>query len=172
MRRLALLLVLCAALVGCTAITDQANLQIRIEDAGFSRVTTFHRSINGTDILEVTASGTGKKPDEVAEIVWDSYPEHVDQLLITLNGTQKTYTNEELRSAFGERQITERPDDDADTARTIITWIIVAAVVFVLFIVGLIVLIVVLVRRSNRRKQQPPQYPPPGWPPAGPPPAA
>lgn len=175
MRRLALLLLLCATLAGCTAISDQADLQTRIDNAGFSRISTFHRSVNGTDFLEIRASGPGKKADEIAEIVWDTYPEHIDQLQVVLDGTEQTYTNDELRTAFGERLITERPDDDGDTARTVITWVIVAVVAVLLFIVGLIILIVVLVRRSNRRKQQqPPHYPPPppGWPPAGPPPAA
>lgn len=157
MRRLALLVLLCATLAGCAAIADLASLQTRVQDAGYRNVSLYHRSNNGTDLLEITASGSG--PDQVAEIVWDTYPEHIDQLSITLNGTQKVYSEAELREAFGERQVTEKPDDDTDVMKSVITWLIVGAVVFLLFLVGMIVLIVVLVRRSRRRKQ-----PHPGWP--------
>ncbi|PWK86384.1 hypothetical protein C8D88_105433 [Lentzea atacamensis] len=167
MRRLALLVLLCATLVGCAAIADLAALQTRVQDAGYQNVSLYHRSDNGTDLLEITASGSD--PDQVAEIVWDTYPEHVDQLSITLNGTQKVYSEAELREAFGERQVTVKPDDDTDVMKSLFTWLIVGAVVFLLFIIGLIILIVVLMRRSRRRKAQ--QQPYPGWP-AGPPPAA
>ncbi|MFS8095654.1 hypothetical protein LFM09_00785 [Lentzea alba] len=173
MRRLALLVLLCASLVGCAAIADLANLQIRIEDAGYTNVSLFHRSNNGTDLLEITA--TGSDPEKVAEIVWDTYPEHVDQVAITLSGTPKVYTEAELQAAFGDRAVTEKPDDDSDIMKSIMTWLIVGVIVFVLLIAGVIVLVVVLVRRSNRRKaQQQPYYPPPppGWQPPGPPPAA
>jgi hypothetical protein len=174
MRRLALLALLCVTLVGCAAIADLAGLQTRIEDAGYRNVSLYHRSNNGTDILELTASGSDPAHDHegLAEIVWDTYPEHLDHLSITLNGTQEVYDEADLREAFGERQVTEKPDDDADVMKSLVTWLIVGAIVFVLFVVGVIILVVVLVRRSNRRKaQQMQQYPPPGWPPAGPPPA-
>ena len=174
MRRLALLVLLCATLVGCAAIADLANLQIKIEDAGYTNVSLYHRSNNGTDLLEITASGSD--PDQIAEIVWDTYPEHVDQVAITLGGTQQVYSEADLSEAFGERQVTVKPDDETDVMKSIVTWLIVAAVVFLLLVIGVIILVVVLVRRSRRRKaQQPPYYPPPppsGWPPAGPPPAA
>lgn len=170
MRRFALLVLLCATLVGCAAIADLASLQTRVQDAGYRNVSLYHRSHNGTDLLEITASGSD--PDQVAEIVWDTYPEHVDKVSITLNGTEKVYSEADLRDAFGERQVTEKPDDDADVMKSLVKWLIIGAVVFLLFVVGLIILIVVLVRRSRRRKaQQPPQHYP-GWPPAGPPPAA
>ena len=172
MRRLALLLLLlCSALVGCGVIGDLADLQARLTDAGYTGVNTNHMSTNGTDRLEVTARSNdpAKTTDEIAEIVWDSYPQHVDQVWVGLNETYETYSADDLRAAFGERQVTEKPDDDADVGRTIVTWLIVAAVVFLLFLAGVIVLVVFLVRRSNRRKaQQQPYYPPPppGWPPA------
>jgi hypothetical protein len=168
MRRLALLVLLCATLVGCAAIADLATLQTHIQDAGYKNVSLYHRSDNGTDLLEITASGSD--PDKVAEIVWDTYPEHVDQVSITLNGTQKEYSEADLRSAFGERQVTEKPDDDTDVMKSVLTWLIVGAAVFLLLVVGLIILIVVLVRRSRRRRAPQPYHP--GWPPAGPPPAA
>ncbi|MFC3897608.1 hypothetical protein ACFOWZ_39545 [Lentzea rhizosphaerae] len=171
MRRVAPLLLLCLALAGCGLIGDLASLQARLTDAGYTNVSTDHSSINGTDRLEVTASSDdpAKTVEQIAEIVWDSYPQHVDQVSIALNETYEVYTADALREAFGERLVAEKPDDDADVGRTIVTWLIVAAVVFLLFVAGLVVLIVFLVRRSNRRRaQQQPYYPPPppGWPPA------
>jgi hypothetical protein len=168
MRRLALLLLLCAGLAGCGVISDLADLQTRLKDAGYSGISTDHGSINGSDRLEVRASSSdpAHSTDQIAEIVWDSYPRHLDQVSVALNGTHEVYSADDLRKAFGERQVTERPDDDG---RTVVTWLIVAAAVFLLFLVGLVVLIVFLVRRSRRRTvqqfppQNPPQYPPPGW---------
>jgi hypothetical protein len=159
MRRFALFVLLCATLVGCAAIADLASLQTRIQDAGYQNVSLYHRSNNGTDLLEITASGSD--PDQVAEIVWDTYPEHVDQVSITLNGAETVYSEADLRDAFGERQVTEKPDDDTDVMKSLVTWLIVGAAVFLLLAIGLIILIVVLVRRSRRRKaQHPPYYPP------------
>ncbi|MGW6931345.1 hypothetical protein ACWGE0_14895 [Lentzea sp. NPDC054927] len=167
MKRLALLLFLAATLAGCGVISDMADLQVRLKDAGYTSVSTDHGSVNGSDRLEVRAASSdpGHSTDQIAEIVWDSYPQHLDQVSVTLNGTYEVYSEDDLNKAFGDRQVTEKPDDDADTTRTIVTWLIVGAVVFLLFLVGLIVLIVFLVRRSRRTKTQ--QYPPPpGWPPA------
>ncbi|GAB2867769.1 hypothetical protein GCM10027200_80220 [Lentzea nigeriaca] len=165
---MALLVLLCATLVGCAAIADLATLQSHIQDAGYKNVSLHHRSHNGTDFLEITASGSD--PDKVAEIVWDTYPEHLDHVSITLNGTQKDYSEADLRSAFGERQVTEKPDDDTDVMKSVITWLIVGAVVVLLLVAGVIILIVMLVRRSDRRKARQPHHP--GRPPAGPPPSA
>lgn len=159
MRRLALLVLLCATLAGCAAIADLAALQTRIESAGYQNVTLHHRSDNGTDLLQIRASGPD--PDQVAEIVWNTYPEHVDEVSITLDGTATTYSEAELRDAFGERQVTEKPDDDTDVMKSVVKWLIIGAVAFALLVVGLIILIVVLVRRSRRRgPQHPPYYPP------------
>ncbi|GLY50865.1 hypothetical protein [Lentzea sp. NBRC 102530] len=163
MRRLALFVLLCVTLAGCGVIGDVADLRARLIDAGYAGVAIYQTSTNGTDRVEVgatTQDGT-KSNYDVAEIVWDSYPRHVDELRVMLNATVTQYTAEELRVKFGERGVTEKPDDDTDLGRTIITWLIVAAVVFLLFVVGVIVLIVFLVRRSRRRRvQQPPFYPP------------
>ena len=171
MRRLGLFLLLCLALAGCGALEDQTTVHSRLTDAGYTNVSTYHRTHNGTDRFEVTASSADqtRTADEIAEIVWDSYPQHVDEVAVALNGTGEVYTAEQLQEAFGDRQVTVKPDDDADVGRTIATWLIVGAVVFLLFVVGVIVLIVVLTRRSRRRRQQQQPYyppPPPGWPPA------
>lgn len=162
MKRLALLLLLCTALAGCGAVTDMTDLHSRLTDAGYTRISTNQGSVNGTDRLEVRASGAGPRhaTDEIAEIVWNTYPQRLDQVSITLNESHEVYKEEDLRAAFGERQVTEKPAEDV--GRTIVTWLIVGAVVFLLFLAGMIVLIVFLVRRS-RRRTVPPQYPPPGW---------
>ncbi|MEU0878372.1 hypothetical protein ABZ345_07240 [Lentzea sp. NPDC005914] len=171
MRRFALFVLLCAALVGCGAIADLATLQARIQDAGYKNVSLYHRSHNGTDTLEITASAENPALDDerIGKIVWETYPEHIDKLTITLNGSKNTYAEATLRDTFGERQITEKPDDDTDVMKSLFTWLIVGVVVFLLLGIGVIVLIVVLVRRSRHNSPPPP---PPAWPPAGPPPVA
>ncbi|KJK47793.1 hypothetical protein UK23_19355 [Lentzea aerocolonigenes] len=168
MRRFALFVLLCAALTGCASLADLATLQSRIQHEGYQKVSVYHRSNNGTDTLEISASGSD--PDKVAEIVWDTYPEHLDRLVITLDGTGKRYTEADLREAFGERQVTEKPDDDADVTKTIVTGVVVAAVTFLLLGAGAVVLVVVLMRRARHRKaqqylqQQQPYYRPPSGP--------
>ncbi|ANZ39139.1 hypothetical protein BBK82_26765 [Lentzea guizhouensis] len=172
MRRLGLLLLVCLALAGCGALSDQTTVHTRLADAGYTNVSTFHGTNNGTDRFEVSASSSDqeKTTEQLAEAVWNSYPQHVDQLTVTLNGTSEVYSAEQLQQAFGDRHVTVKPDDDAATDRTILTWLAVAAGVFLLLVTGAVVLVVVLVRRSRRRKQQPHQVylanPPPGWPPA------
>jgi hypothetical protein len=160
MRRLSLLLLLCAALAGCGVISDLTDLQARLKDAGYTDVSTDHGSVNGADRMEVRAASSDPmhSTDQIAEIVWDSYPQHLDQLSISLNGTYEVYSEDDLRKAFGERKVTEKPDDDAGTMQTVATWLIVGAVVFLLFLAGMVILIVVLVRRSRRRQMPPPQY--------------
>ncbi|MDX8035750.1 hypothetical protein SK803_36600 [Lentzea sp. BCCO 10_0856] len=169
MKRLALFVLLCAALAGCGALDDVLSLRTRVQDAGYTSVSVYHRSHNGTDTLEITASAEDQAHDyeQIAKIVWDTYPEHLDQLSIKLNGTRQTYAEATLRDTFGERQVTEKPDDDAAAMKSAVTWMIVGLVVFLLLGIGATILVVVLVRRSRSRN---PRYPPPPtWPPAGPP---
>jgi hypothetical protein len=156
MKRLGLLLLLCTALVGCGAITDMADLQTRLKDAGYTGVSTDQGTVNDVTRLEVRASSTdaAHSTKQIAEIVWDTYPQHVDQVSVVLNTSQEVYSADELRSAFGEREVAEKPAEDV--GGTIVTWLIVGAVVFLLFLAGLIVLIVFLVRRSRRMQQYPP----------------
>ena len=171
MRRFALFVLLCAALVGCGALDDVLSLRTRIQNDGYTNVSVFHQSHNGTDTLEITASAEDPAHDDerIGKIVWDTYPEHIDKLAITLNGSKNTYAEATLRDTFGERQVTEKPDDDAAAMKSVITWLIVGVVVFLLLGIGVIILVVMLIRRS-RRNSPPPS--PPAWPPTGPPPDA
>lgn len=157
MRRFALFVLLCAALAGCAVLDNVLSLRTRVQEAGYTNVSVFHRTHNGTDTLEITASAEDPAHDaeQVAEIVWDTYPEHVDKLSIMLNGSRQNYAEADLRDAFGERQVTEKPEDDAAVMKSVMTWLIVGLVVFLLLIVGVIILIVFLVRRSRRKAQQP-----------------
>lgn len=163
MKRLALLLLLCTALAGCGVITDMADLQTRLTDAGYTGVSTNQGSVNGVDRLEVRAAGSDPRhsTDSIAELVWETYPQRLDQVSITLNEAHEVYKEEDLRAAFGARGAAEKAAEDVSR-----TWLIVGVVVFLLFLAGLVGLIVFLVRRSRRQTvppQYPPQYPPPGW---------
>ncbi|MET9629676.1 hypothetical protein ABZX92_19645 [Lentzea sp. NPDC006480] len=112
MRRLALFVLVCATLAGCGALDDVLSLRTRIQGDGFTNVSVFHRSHNGTDTLEITASAADPAHDDerVAKIVWNTYPEHIDKLAITLNGSKNTYAEATLRDTFGERQVTEQQE--------------------------------------------------------------
>ena len=149
MKRLALLLLFCTALAGCGVVNDMADLQSRLTDAGYTRVSTNQGAVNGTNRVEVRATGAGPRhsTDQIAEIVWNTYPQRLDQVSITLNESREVYKEDDLRATFGERAVAERPAEDV--GRTIVTWLIVGAVVFLLFLAGLVVLIVFLVRRSR-----------------------
>lgn len=161
MKRLALLLILGLALAGCGAVTDMTDLQTRLKDTGYTGIATDQGTVNGVTRLEVRASSSdpAHSTKHIAELVWDSYPQHVDQISVVLNNSQEVYSEKALRTEFGERGVTEKAAEDV--GRTVVTWLLVAAVVFLLFLAGLIFLIVFLVRRSRRRA---PRYPPPpGW---------
>uniref|UniRef100_UPI001302C9EB hypothetical protein n=1 Tax=Lentzea kentuckyensis TaxID=360086 RepID=UPI001302C9EB len=131
-------------------------------DAGYTGVATDHGSVNGTDRLEVRAAGSDPthSTDEIARLVWETYPQRLDQVSITLNESHEVYSEDDLRATFGERGVSEKAA--GDVGRTIVTWLIVGAVVLLLCLAGLTFLIVFLVRRS-RHRALPSQYPPPGW---------
>ncbi|KOV84492.1 hypothetical protein [Nocardia sp. NRRL S-836] len=182
MRRLGLLLLLCLALTGCDMLNDQTTLHFRLAEAGYTTLSSYHSISGEIDHFEVTASSADRTrtTEQLAEVVWDAYPQHVDHLSVTLNGTSEVYSAEQLQQAFGDRQVTEKPDDDAEVNRTIMTWLTVAAVVVLLVLSGWLVLVGLRSHGSPRRGQQPPtpQQTPPRHnvylvnPPPGPPPTA
>lgn len=163
LRRLAPLLLCIAVVGGCASLGDVMDLSKRVQDAGYRDVSVNHSSNNGFDSLSISASGkSGADPDEIGRIVWDTYPEHIDELRLDLDGKPLVATEAQLRSAFGDRKVTEKPDDDEAAAKQIVMWVGIGIAVFLLLVIGVIILIIVLVRRSKRRRMPPPppQYPP------------
>ena len=139
---------------GCASLGDVMALSGRIKDAGFTDVSVNHNTKDGFDSLIISANGPADaKPDDIGRIVWDTYPEHIDELRLTLNGKAATATEAQLKEQYGERKIALKPDDDEAAAKRVIMLVggIIAGVMLVLL--GVIVLIVVLVRRNRRTRQ-------------------
>ena len=154
---------------GCSAVNELLQLAARIERAGYANVETFHSFGTGSsNEVTVDASvGRGEPApagnQEIAEIVWTTYPRRFELLSITLDGDRELFERGELTALFGARDpsLDEREFSDDLTAgiRT-------AGIVFGLLVVVAVVVIVLLVRRSRRRRAQRwPGMPPPA--PAG-----
>ncbi|GLZ33428.1 hypothetical protein Lesp02_56160 [Lentzea sp. NBRC 105346] len=139
---------------GCASLGDVMSLSGKIKHAGFTDVSVNHNTSNEFDSLSISANGPADaKPDDIGRIVWDNYPEHIDELRLVLNGKSAVATEAQLKEAYGERKIALKPDDDAAAAKRVVMLVagIIAGVM--LLLLGGIVLIVVLVRRKRRSPQ-------------------
>jgi hypothetical protein len=176
-----------AALVaGCGAVTELLELEERIERQGYDVDGVFHDDFGqGRNEVQIdAATGRGLPPpegaEEIAGIVWETYPRRFDRVVVTLDGQDEVFPRSTLQEAFGPRptRLDEREfQDDIEEGfrRVALGFAIGLAVVAI----GIVVLVVVLRRR--RRNAPPPPPPPPygpgpgsGWypppPPPGPPP--
>lgn len=110
-----LLCVLAAA--GCFSLDEMEELKSRIVDAGYTDVGVGHIvDISGFDTVDVMAnqpSATDEGTD-ITRLVWHTYPEEVDEVVVTLNGVSRSATREEMLQAFGSRQLESNPDEDTD----------------------------------------------------------
>lgn len=160
-RRLSAVLLCLLVVAGCGALTEVVNLSSRIKDAGYSDVQANHNVSNGFDTVSITARGGPADGDgeDIARLVWDTYPAEVDQLVLHLNGKEYAATNAELEKAFGPRKI--RPDPDNAISGTSILWWLVGIGLFLLLLVGGLITILVVVMRKRRRRQMAMQPPPP-----------
>ena len=153
---------LIAALVGgCGMLTDVASLQDRIAAAGYQQVKVSHELTNGRDVLTVAAltpdgRATIDNIDEIARIVWETYPRTVDELNLTINGRSTgPISRDELTQAFGAR------DPELDKGTGIGRILLIALLVVLTILALIVVLVVVLVRRGRRaRRDLAPPYPP------------
>jgi hypothetical protein len=175
------------AVAGCSAVTELVELGERIERRGYRNVETFHDDFaTATNEVQVQASvGRGQEPpdgnDEIAGIVWETYPRRFDSVRVELGGEVVQYSREDLQTVFGPRdeRLDEREfsDDVQGGIRTV------GIVALAVLAVGGGLLTWFLVRRSRRKRNQPPPWgygpppggygPPGGWrppPPPGPPP--
>ncbi len=170
---------------GCSTVNELIQLSERIERRGYDAVSVFHEDF-GTGRNEVqvdAASGRGLGPpqglDDIAEVVWDTYPRRFDSIAVTLDGQSELYDRSELQEQFGVRD--ERLDEKefGDEVTGAIRGVAIGAAVFLVLVVVLVVVIIVLVRRRRQRRPPPPPNPfggygPPAWrpppPPAAPPP--
>ena len=160
-------LVVLAVGAGCSAVTELLQLSSRIERAGYTGVEVFHNFGSGSS-SEVTVDasvGRGEPPpagqQEIAEIVWTTYPRRFDLLTVTLGGDLASFERSELTALFGPR---DPSLDEREFSDDVTSGIRTASIVFGLFALVAVVVVVVLVRRSRRRRAQ--QWP--GMPPSAP----
>lgn len=181
----ALLLVAAGAAAGCSSINELLQLEERIERRGYSVSSTFHDDFGaGRDEVQIEASrNRGQAPpdgtEEIAGIVWDTYPRRFDTVAVRLDDDARTFSRGDLQERFGLRA--ERLDERefSDDVRSGIRGVAIGAAVAVGLGIVAIVVTIVLLRRNRRRHPPPPPPPPPpgygtGWypppPPPGPPP--
>lgn len=139
-----LLCVLVAA--GCASLAELSNLSSRIQDKGYTGISVRHQTSNGVDTLAVAAYNLDQKTDDgetIFRLVWDTYPEEVDRVVVTVNDQTRSATEEELRKAFGARNIQPVGDSGSSTA---VVWVILIA-----FLILTTVITTVAVRRRRRR---------------------
>ncbi|WP_156077349.1 hypothetical protein [Saccharothrix sp. NRRL B-16314] len=158
-RLLALLMVFLVA-AGCASLTELANLQSRIQEEGYTETSVYHRTSNGVDTLTISASTTAKDDDgeRIARIVWDTYPDEVDQLVVTVNGKANSASHGQMEQAFGPRKINPQGSGGGSVGG----WVAGVGLLLLLLLGGVIAVLVVRSRRRTRRIQlmhQQPQYP-------------
>lgn len=166
---LAGMLICVLALVGCSSLVALSELQSDLQSAGYESQNINHNVMNGHSTLLINAAMPHGVPSEddanqIAEIVWTTYPAEVDELVITINGQQLMDASAaDLKERFGERPASLKAPDGGGTNVLLIVVILVVAALFA----GLVVL---LWRRGRRPPppvappsyQQPPyQQPPP-----------
>lgn len=151
----------------CSTIDELFQLEERIEREGYRVTNVFHEDF-GTGRNEVQIEADSHRGldgtagvEEIAEVVWTTYPRRFDTLAITLDGDQDVLTRGELQERFGPRaaRLDEREFSD-DVTGAIRTAAIAAAIGLVVVAIA-IVLIVRAVRKRRRNR-------PPGPPPYGP----
>jgi hypothetical protein len=180
----------------CSAINELLDLEARIEREGYRVDDVFHDDFSGSrNEVQIHAdSNRGLDPpdgqEEIAGIVWETYPRRFESVAVELDGEDATFTRSQLQERFGPRVARldehEFSDDVTGTIRTAA----IAGLVGLVVLVAAAVAVVVTVRRRRRRRgppppplagpgghgppgggwapPPPPSAPPPGWtPPAG-----
>lgn len=159
-------LVLAIAAPACSTLDELFQLEERIEREGYRVTNVFHEDFGGganevqvdADRNRGLAGAEGR--EEIAGIVWTSYPRRFQTVAITLDGDLQVFSRGELQERFGPRA--ERLDEEEfsdEVNRTIRTGAIAGAIGLVVVLVA-IVLIVRSVRKRRRERMPPP--PPPG----------
>lgn len=142
------------ALAGCAALADLGELRQDLRAEGYEVSGLSHNTMNGHDVLTLTATSDSDDAERIAEIVWTKYPAEVDQLVVTLNGTQALdLSADELTEKFGERPESLGPA--AENGGPNITVIVVA-------VVGSLLLVALVVVVWLRGRRPPPPSAPPG----------
>lgn len=133
-RLLGVLLSVIAA-AGCFSVAEMEKLESRIADAGYTDVGVGHIfDTYGYDTVTVRAinpSTTGEGAD-IVRLVWHTYPEEVDEVVVTLNGISRSATRDEMLQAFGPRRLEPNPDEDTDLGDILVRVFVVILILVVL----------------------------------------
>jgi hypothetical protein len=149
-----LLCVLVAA--GCASLAELSNLASRLEDKGYIGISVNHNTASGFDTLVVTAYNLDQRGDDgetIFRLVWDTYPEDVDRVVVTVNDKSRSATEDELREAYGPRKV--QPAGESGSG-DVVAWILLIAF---LALGGLLTAVIVRRRRRRRFDQRMPPHP-------------
>lgn len=159
-------------LAGCTTIRGLIDTENALKRAGFTGVDVNFDSANGFDQVKVAAHPRSTESDpqveaeEVARVVWTSFPLRFDLVRVELLGTEgsspTTFTYGEMQEIFGPRPpaLDEKELGD-DVVRAGVGVAIVLVVGGLLFLAAVVLAVVLGVRASRKRAS----VTPPPWPP-------
>ncbi|GAB3007853.1 hypothetical protein [Saccharothrix stipae] len=149
-----LLCVLVAA--GCASLAELSNLASRLQDKDYTGISVNHNTSNGFDTLVVTAYNLNQRDDDgetIFRLVWDTYPEEVDRVVVTVNDKTRSATEDELHKAYGPRKV--QPAGQSGSG-DVVAWILLIAF---LALGGLITALIIRRRRRRRFDEPMPPYP-------------
>ena len=120
------------AVAGCVSGAEMVELGSRIEEAGYTEVGIGHVNTNGYDTVQIRATkpSVADEGAEIARLTWHTYAEQVDEVVVTLNGTTRSATRDQLLEAFGPRQLDPDPDEDTDLG-DILVWAVAVILIIV-----------------------------------------
>lgn len=157
--RLLVVLLCVLTAVGCASLKELTDLRSRIQKEGYIGVSVNHHTSSGFDTLSVTAYKTNEQTDDgdaIFRLIWDTYSEDVDRVVVTVNDRRTSATKTELHEAYGPRKI--QPPGDASSSGAVNAWIF----IIFLFVGGVTAALIARRRRRRRREQtRPPHQPQP-----------
>ncbi|WNV84684.1 hypothetical protein [Umezawaea sp. Da 62-37] len=140
--------------VGCASLKELATLASRIQNEGYLGVSVKHNTSNGFDTLAVTAYKTDGRADDgeaIFRLIWDTYAEDVDRVVVVVNDEPRSATRAELQKTYGPRKIQPTSGSGAG----VFAWILIA-----FLLAGVLTTAVIVLRYRRRRRERPrPTYP-------------
>jgi hypothetical protein len=155
--RLLVVLLCVLTAVGCAVLEHLADLSFRIQNEGYTGTSVHHGTSNGFDTLTVTTHKATEQTDDgetIFRLIWDTYPEDVDRVVVTVNNRKTSATKAELLKTYGPRKI--QPAGNASGSGKVDALIFIAF----LFACGATAAMIVRGRRRRRREQTRPPYQP------------
>lgn len=149
----ALAVIFCLA--GCGAVSALLDTQRALRDAGYSGGLNVNDT-NGfsTATADVTSTKESADPDEVATIVWRTYPRRIDSIDVILNGDPSApYARSAMLELAGPRPAGYDDKTFGDDAKGVVIGAVIGIGVGFVALLAIVVLIVVLVVRNRRKRQ-------------------